>query len=359
MHKSDDFNYFSIFKHIDISSSSLDEQAKLISNMKDFFEGVNLYHSHSYKRKKKTYKIVWKKGSTKLLDYSKHSLKSNYVFLMIPSLINKSYILDLKKHLSLMDYISAHHINCYLLDWGEPNIEEQGYKIEDFIVNRIKHVIEFLDKLHGKKIIVGGYCMGGIMALACAQIYDKFISKLLLIATPWNFSGMGNLVNVEFLAKQMENFTNVKKIPPQMVQGSFCFLDPEKVFSKFVKFSKLDQNSEEAENFVAVEKWINDGISVPIKVAHEFLYDFSSNNVLKMGKWSVRGVKINPNKIQINTYIALPINDRIVPLNSSLPLAEDIINKQVVMSEAGHIGLVVGRRAKDALWNPLVYWIKT
>lgn len=353
-----DFDYPQITKIMKNNYHDFASEYDFIKNIQKFYIGVSEFKDHPYRRIKKNYIEILNIGLSRLFDYGMNQADSDVVFLLIPSLINKSYILDLKKNLSLIDYLVSQNIYTYLVDWGEPEANEVEFSFNDYITERILVFIEKIYQIHKKKIILGGYCLGGLMAIASASLYKKYIHKVALIAVPWDFSKIKNFDNIRFLVENLESDENINKIPAAAIQTSFCLFDPEKIFHKFIKFADSDKKSKIAENFVAIEQWLNDGISITRKVAMNIIKDFSKENICFKNKWKINNKIIKPDKLKINFFVALPLYDEIVPYNSSLALAAILVNKEIVRTSTGHIGMIVGSRAKEELWIKLAKWLK-
>ena len=119
--------------------------------------------------------------------------------LVIPSLINRSYILDLSEQNSFMRHLgeklSDQGYAPFLLDWGAPGPIEYQYNLADYVKIPLSQALKTLTDWsrdgnadHGTQpITVIGYCMGGVLALALALRNPQVIKNLVLLATPWNF----------------------------------------------------------------------------------------------------------------------------------------------------------------------------
>ena len=83
------------------------------------------------------------------------------------------------------------------------------------------------------------------------------------------------------------------------------------------------------------------------------------DNAPLKGQWHVDGVPILPANINAPLWVCITQNDILVPTASSLPFIGQAKGAQVVMSDTGHVGLVCGRRAKERLYDPFTYWLKT
>jgi polyhydroxyalkanoate synthase len=142
-----------------------------------------------------------------------------------------------------------------------------------------------------------------------------------------------------------------------LIQSWFYQQHFTKVFAKFINFASLKPKSKAAENFVAIEHWLRDGIDVNHQVIEQLSTDFSKNNVALLNKWQLGGQLMLPKNILTPTFIAIPEDDDVVPMASAVILAELLPKKKLLIIPSGHVGMIVGSKAKKHLWWPLKRWI--
>ena len=109
---------------------------------------------------------------------------------------------------------------------------------------------------------------------------------------------------------------------------------------------------------MALEDWLNDGVPLAAPVARECLAGWYGENAPMRGEWRVAGLPVDPSKLALPTYVAVPARDRIVPPESALPLAALIPGAVLHQPAAGHIGMAAGSSAEAALWRPLLQWMR-
>jgi len=73
----------------------------------------------------------------------------------------------------------------------------------------------------------------------------------------------------------------------------------------------------------------------------------------------VAGDAVVARELRIPTLHIIPEHDRIVPPASARALAAAIPGARSLTPQAGHIGMVVGSRAKKEVWAPLTDWLGT
>src|SRR5579862_3653767 len=136
--------------------------AELMRRADAFFEGLERYRHHPYRRDLPEPPVLWQEGTTRLLDYGP---PDGLPVLVIPSLITRAYILDLASGQSLLRYLASEGLRPMLVDWGAPEAEERGFGLSDYIARRLEPAAEVARDEAGAVPIVIGYCMGGLLAL--------------------------------------------------------------------------------------------------------------------------------------------------------------------------------------------------
>jgi len=334
------------------------EEAK--NRVNDLFAGLLRYQDSDYKRNVEEPASIWRHGSARLLDYGASAPVDAPMALFVPSLINRYYILDLEEERSLLRYIASQGIYPLVLDWGEPGDAEKKFGCEDYVAV-LHSAIDFMHGMSKQKVALVGYCMGGVLALAAAQLNTKKISGLALLATPWDFhcrEFAPFVVDKKWLP-MVESMIGAKEhLPARMIQSLFYMTDPWVFEQKFRRFAGLKADSRAAKDFIALEHWVNDGVPMTARVARDCLIGWVQENQLMKGGWQVAGKNIDPKKIKILTFIAMPKSDHVVPYDCAAPLAAMMPHAETIYPGAGHVGMIVGSNARRELWQPLAEWIK-
>lgn len=329
-----------------------------------FLEGVLAYRAHPYRRRVAEPAEIWRDGTTRLLDYGRiagGAARDDAVpVLVVPSLINRAYILDLDEGTSLLRALADEGLRPFLVDWDAPGALERTFTLTDYIAGRLEAALDTVRAVTGRRPLVLGYCMGGNLALGLALRRTRDVSGLALLATPWDFHAespaQGDLAGaaVPFLGPLMDT---LQELPTDCIQALFASLDPNLVPRKFLAFAKLDPASTHAEAFVALEDWLNDGIGLAAPVARECLAGWYGQNTTARGRWRIAGRPVEPQRLDLPTLCIVPAQDRIVPPASALALGQAIPGAAIMRPSVGHIGMVVSRRARAAVWQPLADWL--
>ena len=267
--------------------------------------------------------------------------------LFVPSLINPPNILDLSKEKSLLRWLAAKGHRVLLIDWGWNSQARRSMNIADHVERILLPLIREI----GEPLALVGYCLGGTVALAAAQFAN--VRSLATIAAPWHFSGFSTEARhmlTTLWESSRATATAIGVLPMEVLQAAFWSLDPARTVAKFEKFAELDPRSEEAASFVTLEDWSNDGPPLPEAAAREMFDSFFRDDLIGKAAWQVAGKAITPPRDMPYLNI-VSRTDRIVPHSTAAQAGERLD------LDLGHVGMVVGGRARETLWEPLHTWL--
>jgi polyhydroxyalkanoate synthase len=331
----------------------------------DFAAGVAAYRDHLYRRTLREPPVLWRDGTTRLLDYGFGKSGSGVTLLVIPSLVNRAHVLDLTAETSLLRHLAKLGHRPLLVDWDAPGEAERAFDLTDYIAGRLGHALDAAVAAAGGPVVLLGYCMGGNLALALAQLRGTQVAGLALLATPWDFQADGPIkapLDEASAASLSAAFAALPELPVDLLQAMFASLDPFLVSRKYRAFAaqQASADGKAKENgalFVALEDWVNDGVPLASKVAAECLVGWYGRNAPARGLWQVAGETIVPERWNKPALLLLPQHDRIVPPASSSALAEAMSQATAIRVASGHVAMIVGRQAAQQTWTPIAEWL--
>ncbi|MBL4719543.1 MAG: alpha/beta hydrolase, partial [Alphaproteobacteria bacterium] len=247
--------------------------------MDAFLTGVERYRNADYQRSLEDPPIVWSEGSTRFLDYSGTgdgnggAPAPGRCVLLVPSLINRGYILDLSQECSFARWLAAQGFRPVLVEWGAPGAEERDFDLASYIarLERGFEAIHTSSPLAARPAVLG-YCMGGLLALALAIRRRDEVGRLALLAMPWDFHApdAGPAARLSDFIQGYEPFlATFGELPVDVIQMLFFMLDPFSGVQKFSAFASAAPDA--AARFIALEDWLNDGAPLTAGVARECL----------------------------------------------------------------------------------------
>ncbi|MEG3151892.1 alpha/beta fold hydrolase [Sphingomonas sp. ZT3P38] len=289
----------------------------------------------------------FRKGRVRLRDYGTRGSTARAV-IVVPSLINPPFILDLLPEISLLRWLADQGFRPFLLDWGNPTPAERDLDVTAHVERLLLPLIAKFDE----PPVLAGYCLGGTIALAAACAVP--VAGLAMIAAPWHFSGFGNTARAdiaELWRAAQPACERMGLVPMEVLQAGFWRLDPARTVAKYEAFAGMEPGSAAARSFIAMEDWANAGAPLPYAAGRQMFDDFIDADLPGTGRWRVGGAIADPARLSCPSIDFVSMTDRIVPARSAadLPDRRDL--------GAGHVGMIVGRGARSQLWDPLADWL--
>ena len=268
--------------------------------------------------------------------------------LFVPSLINPPNVLDLSAERSLLRWLAGRGHRVLLLDWGWDAASRRGMTLADH-VERI--LLPLAQALTEPPALVG-YCLGGAMALAAGALAP--MRGVATIAAPWRFQGFPDQARAMLLDlwhRAEPTARSLGVLPMEVLQSAFWSLDPQRTIAKFEAFGRMAPDSPEAASFVMLEDWANDGPPVSEAAARDLFESCFRDDLPGRSQWIVGGRRIDPAALPCPLLEIVSTSDRIVPAATAAGVGERLD------LALGHVGMIVGSRAREALWEPLERWL--
>lgn len=310
--------------------------------------------------------VVYEEDRLKLRHYlsdQKPRFRTPVVF--IYALVNRPYILDLKKGRSVVAKFVEHGFDTYLVDWGIPTQADRHLTLDDYINGYMVNVMDYLCERAGvDKINVLGYCMGGTMSAMFTALHQARVKNLILLAAPIDFATQDSLLNVW---TRQENFDVDKFVdafgncPPEFLQASFLLLRPVgNLLEKPINFYEHMHEEKFIEDFLTTESWLQDNIPVPGEVYRQFVKYLYQQNLLTQNRMPVGKHIVNLRNITCPVLNLMAGKDDLVPCSQGMPF-NDLVGshdrKTILLQGSGHIGLAIGSRAQKEVWPQACQWL--
>ncbi len=304
--------------------------------------------------------VVMRENKWRLLRYHRQgaALKHSTPVLLVPSLINRHYVLDLLPGRSFVEYLVQQGHDVFLIDWGTPGAEDRFLTFETFCDRYLGRALRATCRASGQaKAHLLGYCLGGTLAAIHAAVYPKHVASLTALAAPIDFHDQGLLsiwtrsraFNVDALVNAFGN------VPWPLMQLSFQMLKPT---MNFVKLKQLIERSNDdvfLDTFFAIETWGTDAVSFPGECYRRYIKALYKDNGLMQGTFTLGGRPARLEDIQCPTLSVSLEHDHIVPWQSCAALVDRVggpVSEHLHLP-GGHVGAVIAKRAAKVLWPQL------
>src|SRR6266568_8749457 len=304
--------------------------------------------------------VIWTKNKAKLYHYEPSVEKQFPIpILLVYALINRPYILDLMPHNSLVEYLVGQGFDVYMLDWGIPGDEDKNLSFEHYVLDYIPRAVKkVLRTSHAEEFTLLGYCMGGTMSAMYAALFPgKPLRNLVLMTTPIDFTpdNMGlygiwtseKYFNPDLIVDAFGN------VPGELVDTGNRMVKPVTNYvGSYVTMWDRIMQGKSMDTWLAMSKWVNDGVPFPGEAFRQWIRDFYQQNKLVKGEIKLRGRRIDLSNITCPVLNIAGKKDHIC----TLPQAEAIMSliesqdKEFFALDAGHVGLLTGADARKTLW---------
>ncbi|WP_349356884.1 alpha/beta fold hydrolase [Sphingobium nicotianae] len=273
--------------------------------------------------------------------------------ILVPSLINPPNVLDLTERRSLLRFLQREGHEAYLLDWGTPGADERTVDLAGHVEDLL---IPLLDRL-GRPPLLVGYCLGGTLAIGAAArlaALGRPAAGVASIAAPWDFAQYDESFREKIAATWQQSRAGCETlglVPMEVFQTGFWSLDPERTIAKYANFGEIEEGTPAYHGFIALEDWANDGAPLTLGAGSDLAERCYASNMTGSGTWSIGGTVANPAALDCPTLAIASTSDRIVPAATTPPAHERID------LALGHVGMMIGSRAEQALWRGLSDWL--
>lgn len=293
--------------------------------------------------------VVFENELFQLIEYKPLTAKVyEKPFLLVPPCINKFYILDLQPENSFIRYAVSQGHRTFVVSWRNPDASMEKYSWDDYIQNAAIKAIETVQDVTGaKQINALGFCVGGtILTTALAVLAargEKPVSALTLLTTLIDFRDTG-ILDV-FIDENMVRFREMQMGAGGMLKGNdlastFSFLRPNDLVWNYVVGNYLKGETPPAFDLLY---WNSDSTNLPGPFYAWYLRNtYLENNLVKPGKATVCGEKIDLRKLDIPVYIYGSREDHIVPIGGAYASTQVLPGKKrFMMGASGHIAGVI------------------
>lgn len=320
------------------------------ADMDSFLAGVARYRDHPFRRPALHLNVVARFGRVALCDMGGRGAP----VLLVPSLINRADVLHLYPGASLAEALVQRGYRVFLLDWGVPTGDE-NLTLDTAITDRLVPALDVVAKDRPAALV--GYCMGGLLALAAAALRPNRVAGTAVAAMPWDFS----VSPVAQLTRRsrfwLETTLNTQPlVSVDLIQTLFMMLDPLAGIRRLQAYGR-EKDTAHLDRLTAIEDWLTDGTPLEKGVAEGCLFTWYHDNAPATGTWQVAGTPVTPATVTGPLFAALPERDVVVPPASAEAFVRQFPNVTRCQVPAGHVGLMVGRRAPETFYTPLGTWL--
>jgi len=292
--------------------------------------------------------VVYRSDLIELIQYTPQSEQVHSVpLLFCPPWINKFYIMDLAPGKSLIEWAVQHGHTCFAISYRNPDASMRDLGFEDYLRQGPLDAVRVVREITGAaEVNTVSVCLGGTLTaigLAYnAAIGDRSIKSATFLNTHTDFSEPGML-------GVFTDEATIAGLEKQMAKAGF--LDSDKMAHTFDSLRANDLVFQYVVNNWLLGKkppsfdllvWNKDSTRMPAKMHSQYLRSCYLRNDFARGEFEIDGQKLDPGKVDVDTYVLSAVDDHIVPWVSGYKTTQLLGgHNRFVLSTSGHIAGIV------------------
>ena len=313
-------------------------------------------------------------GGTRPIRRRQHAVP----LVLVPPLGVTTEVFDLMPRRSLVKYLVAAGFKVYVVDWGRPTREHGHLGLRDYSRDMLGTALESVRSHSGSAdLSLMGWCMGGLFCLLYqGQTLDPRVRNLVTVASPIDLeSGSGVIAGVvgasqalDGPARLVSRYSNLfldmldpalLSWPPWFTTLVFKMTNPLSSIASYWDLMTQLYDREFVESHSTTADYINNMLLYPGGVLRDMAANVVGDNQLSSGRLTFGDTTAEMDRIRCNYLGFAGDNDRLVPV----AVAERIIDvlssadKEFRTAPGGHMGVIIGSRACDAVWVQTAAWL--
>jgi polyhydroxyalkanoate synthase len=292
--------------------------------------------------------VVYRSDLIELIQYEPQVKRVHAVpLLFCPPWINKYYIMDLAPGKSLIEWAIRHGHTCFAISYRNPDASMRDLGFADYLRQGPLDAVRVVKQITGaSEVNTLSVCLGGTLT-AIGLAYnaatgEESIKSATFLNTLTDFSVPGALgvftdeATIASLEKQMakKGFLDSDK----MAHTFDALRANDLVFQYVVNNWLLGKNPPAFDLLV----WNKDSTRMPARMHSEYLRSCYLHNEFARGQFEIDGRKLDPGKVDVDTYVLSAVDDHIVPWVSGYKTTQLLGgHNRFVLSTSGHIAGIV------------------
>ncbi|MBL8636845.1 MAG: long-chain-acyl-CoA synthetase [Myxococcales bacterium] len=292
--------------------------------------------------------------------------------LLVPPLMVTAEIYDMSPDLSAVLWLLAQGHDVWLVDFGSPHATPQGLEktLTDHVVAVSSAVDELVKRRPGTVHLIG-YSQGGMFIYQAAAFRRcKDIASLVTMGSPVdilrNFPipvHSGLLANLLHAAEEWVRgpLERLPFLPGWLTSLGFKLLSPQKELRHFLLMLRFLDDEEALKKLEPTRRFLGgEGfIAWPGPALHAFVDDFVVHNRMMSGGFVIAGQTVSLSDLSVPILYFRGSRDDFARPRSVSAIERVVPHDDVfgMTVDAGHLGLVVGSKARDEVWSTVDKWL--
>lgn len=305
------------------------------------------------------YTVAWSQGKATLRHYT--AVTGGTPVLLVPSLINRSHIWDLRPGDSFVEGMQAAGYDVFLLDWGVADERDANNSATTYVDDYMPAAVQAVRAASGRIPVVIGHCFGGVISVLWAASTEEPPPALICMGVPTNWLEMGPLAQMTRQGRldPEDLLDRTGNVPPKTLLRSFQMLRPLGDLVGYVTLWTRLHDRRAGQAIWALTDWSHDHVPFPGATFVDMVRRLSRENGFATGSVRLGNRVRNLADITVPFLSIYGSYDHVTPPPSVTPLGGLVgsSDSTTVALESGHIGLLVGNSARRQTLPTVIGWL--
>jgi len=270
--------------------------------------------------------------------------------LIVYSVINRSYILDLCDGGSFVQHLLAQGLDVWMVEWNGAVSGDHDTTLDSYVDPGLSGCVAHIQQATGvPRVSLFGHCIGGTLAAMYAALYPDTVERFVLLTAPFTEAEGGIVAAVTDRAVFDVDAVVAKHghMPAKLIRYTFVALKPYHELGKWKLFIEGLDDDEAMDRFALVDRWANDNIDIPAEVFRKYIDEVFHSGRLLRGETQIGGRTVDLSAIDCPTLNLVGRSDWIVPPDAAKPFTEVVGGEaQYEEMRGSHLSVILDARMR-------------
>lgn len=291
--------------------------------------------------------------------------------LLVPPLMVRPYVYDLRPDHSMVRALRDRGFKVYVLDFGVPDRDDEGLTLDHYVFTFLPAAVDAVLRHSGaSQLSMVGYCMGGIFGLLYTAAFHPSVNRssragqvrnLVTIGAPVNFEKLGILTLAARLGHRHVDtvLDRIGNVPSAGAELGFKIMGGHRTLTKWADLFIHLYDEEYVRGFDAINTWVNDLLPYPRDAFRQMVRDVVSGNKLLKRELVLGGQNVDIARVDVPLLAFSGRSDNIATPAATRDILDLVgsSDKTLIEVPGGHVGVVGGSTAPEHVWKPTADWL--
>jgi len=271
----------------------------------------------------------------------------------VPPLGGTARVYDIRRGASMVQAFADAGFRVYVLDYGTLGFGDRHLGLADFVDGYVARAVEVAAAESGAKVVLAGWCAGGIFAAlyATSRAARSRVAALALLASPLDLSRGHSLYPLATLpltgaALRLARETG---LPAPVVSWMFKLTSPVKQLTKPLTLLRNLDDRDFLVHFESLSAYVDAFAAYPGAAGYELVRGLVDEQVMR-GTVRVGQRRADVRTIAVPTLVIAGGSDVLAPAAVVEAWTEVLRDTEYHVVQGGHLGVMAGRRAPATTW---------